>query len=281
MGKRKPSVIRDELNFNSNLGGLYAIYPFDNVDTNGMGLFKVGMAKETLNNRLDHFFNYFPEQFRIVCLMEFLRYPVFTNDEKANYTTVRMYKGEEKVSYVKFLLAKEKELHDYLIEKGSTRIYSDGRVRNPQFATNEEGKKEKVNNRGSTEWFYTKEEWIKQWFITEDRKLNRRLPITEKVSHIFIRDNEDAIEKLKPTEPDDTKFTGELTIGLENKEFTAQQLEEERRKQEEKKEERKKREKERREKKKAEQQRAAEQHEDKENQPPSEKPQPKNRFWWF
>jgi len=233
----KHSVVRDELNFKSTLGGLYAIYPFDNIHNNGFGLFKVGMAKESINNRLQHFFNYFPEQFRVIALMEFLKYPEFTEEEKKLYTTTRTHNGVEKTSYVKYLLAKEKELQDYLIEQGSTRIYSDGRVRNPQFAVDENGKKDKVNNKGATEWFYTKEEWIKQWFEKEDRKLNKHLPVTAEVSHIFLRPKNDSVNKLKQTVPDDTKFVGELTVSRENTPFTEEEKEEERKQQEKKKEE--------------------------------------------
>ena len=236
MGK-KHSVVRDELNFKSTLGGLYAIYPFDNIHNDNFGLIKVGMAKESINSRLQHFFNYFPEQFRVIALMEFLKYPEFTEEEKKKYTTTRTHNGVEKTSYVKYLLAKEKELQDYLIERGSTRIYSDGRVRNPQFAVDEDGKKDKVNNKGATEWFYTKEEWIKQWFQDEDRKLNYKLPISEKVSHIFLRPKEDSVNKLKRTEPDETKFVGELTVSRENIPFTEEEKEEERKQQEKKKEE--------------------------------------------
>ena len=236
---KKTSTVRDVLNFKSTKGGLYAIYPFDNINSNGFGLFKVGMAKESINSRLDHFFNYFPEQFRVIALMEFLKYPEFTDEDKKLYTTTRTHNGVEKISYVKYLLAKEKELQDYLIERGSTRIYSDGRVRNPQFAVDEDGKKkDKVNNKGATEWFYTKEEWIKQWFKDEDRKLNTKLPISEKVSHIFLRPIEDSVNNLKQSVPDPTKFVGELTINRENTPFTEEEKEEERIQQEKKKEER-------------------------------------------
>lgn len=231
---KKKSVVRDDLNFKSILGGLYAIYPFDNIEKEGWGLFKVGMAKESINSRLDHFFNYFPEQFRVICLMEFLKYPDFNEAQKKLYTATTK---NGKTSYVKYLLAKEKELQDYLIERGSTRIYSDGRIRNPQWT--DENKKVKVSDRGATEWFYTKEEWIKKWFANEDRKLNRGLPKEAEVSHIFLREEIYSVNKLKTTEPDpdNKKFVGELTISLENTPFTEEEREEERKEKEKKKEE--------------------------------------------
>ena len=230
----KKSIVRDKLNFKSTLGGLYAIYPFDNINTNGFGLFKVGMAKESINSRLDHFFNYFPDQFRVISLMEFLRYPDFTEEEKDLYTATTK---TDKLSYVRYLLAKEKELQDYLIKRGSTRIYSDGRVRNPQFTVDEDGKKDKVSDRGATEWFYTKEEWIKQWFEDEDKRLNKDLRKEEEVSHIFLRDEEESlVNTLTSTStPSNTKFVGELAINLKNKPKTQKQRKEEEKEKEKKK----------------------------------------------
>ena len=178
---KKASVIRDTLGMTSDKGGLYAIYPFDNINSNGFGLFKIGMAKESLHNRLDHYFTYFPDKFIIVALLEFVDYPkeVYSRAGEKYKGVVKIRKskknpdGGEKTVYHKYVFEQEKKCHEFLLsKKGTTQLYSNGRVRNPQMVLGDNDEMVRVSDKGATEWFYTKEEWIKEWFEKAHKKFS-------------------------------------------------------------------------------------------------------------
>ena len=220
---RKPSFIRDTLGMVSDRGGLYAIYPFDNINKDGFGLFKVGMAKESLHNRCDHYYTYFPEKFIIVSLLEFVDYPPEVYADKRYKSVIKLRKskknpeGAVKTVYHKYVFEKEKECHKFLLDKGSTQLYSNGRVTNPQLVVGDNDELVKLSKKGATEWFYTKEEWIKEWFDKEHAKLKQpRTRNGPEQTKLYLRPLNESVNKLPKTNPVKDKFIGETSYNLKN-----------------------------------------------------------------
>ena len=221
---RKPSFIRDTLGMVSDKGGLYAIYPFDNINRDGFGLYKIGMAKESLHDRCDHYSTYFPDKFIIVSLLVFLEYPpeVYANPKKyQSIKTIRKSKqnpdGGKKFIYNRYIFEREKACHKFLLDKGSTQLYSNGRVRNPQVAVGDTGEPVKISKKGATEWFYTKEEWIKEWFELEHKKLKQpRTRNGPEQTKVYLRPLSESVNKLPKTNPVKDKFIGETSYNLKN-----------------------------------------------------------------
>ena len=220
---RKPSFIRDTLGMVSDRGGLYSIYPFDNINKDGFGLFKVGMAKESLHNRCDHYYTYFPEKFIIVSLLEFVDYPPEVYADKRYKSVIKLRKskknpeGAVKTVYHKYVFEKEKECHKFLLDKGSTQLYSNGRVTNPQLVVGDNDELVKLSKKGATEWFYTKEEWIKEWFDKEHAKLKQpRTRNGPEQTKLYLRPLNESVNKLPKTNPVKDKFIGETSYNLKN-----------------------------------------------------------------
>ena len=207
----------------SDRGGLYAIYPFDNINKDGFGLFKVGMAKESLHNRCDHYYTYFPEKFIIVSLLEFVDYPPEVYADKRYKSVIKLRKskknpeGAVKTVYHKYVFEKEKECHKFLLDKGSTQLYSNGRVTNPQLVVGDNDELVKLSKKGATEWFYTKEEWIKEWFDKEHAKLKQpRTRNGPEQTKLYLRPLNESVNKLPKTNPVKDKFIGETSYNLKN-----------------------------------------------------------------
>ena len=221
---KKASVIRDTLGMTSDKGGLYAIYPFDNINKDGFGLFKIGMAKESLHNRCDHYYTYFPDKFILVSLLEFVDYPPEVYADKKYKSVIRLRKSKKnpegaiKTVYHKYVFEKEKECHNFLKSKeGTIQLYSNGRVRNPQMAVGDNDEPIKISKKGATEWFYTKEEWIKEWFEKEHKKLSPpRTRNGQEQTKVYLRPMKDSVNKLPKTKVVKDIFIGETSYNLKN-----------------------------------------------------------------
>ena len=234
MGKQKFSPIRDTLGIKK--GGLYCIYPFDNIDDNGYGLFKIGMAEKSLHNRIDHYITYYPEKVLIICLLEFIDLPTIT--KKLKFKIQDEYKdksiSQRPLTEKQFFNYLENECHTYLKSKGATQLYSKGRVTNPELrinnVTNEE---EVVSDKGITEWLYCKEEWIIEWFKSCHKEYKSK-PV------LWLRDEDENTTntlKVTPTIPD--KFVGEMIFNLKNKSKSKKERDDEEKQKELKKQEQK------------------------------------------
>ena len=211
MGKKKFSPIRDTLGIEK--GGLYAIYPFDNIDDNGYGLFKVGMAEKSLHGRIDHYITYYPEKVFIICLLEFKNLPEIT--EELKFKIQDEYKdksiSQRPLTEKQFFNYLENECHAYLKTKGATQLYSKGRVTNPELRINEvTNQEEKVSDKGMTEWLYCKEEWIIEWFKSCNKQYSTQ-------TNFWLRDEKENTSSLKKTDAIPDKFIGEITFNLKNK----------------------------------------------------------------
>ena len=184
--KKKHSAIRDDLGFDG--AGIYAVYPFVNLDEHGKGLFKIGMA-ENLSNRIDHYFNYFPEKLYIVGLLQVTIPP---NQTRTNAVKVL----KPKSYYIKI----EKEIWKYIMDKGAECLFSVGRVINKQIIETD-GIKVK-GTKGQTEWFYTTQEIIEECFET----FKKKYPLFK----LWLREP----LELKETTPVKNKFVGEIEYNL-------------------------------------------------------------------
>ena len=150
---RKYTVLQDELGFKG--GGLYAIMPFDKLDTHGKAMFKVGMA-EKFKGRIDGYHTEFPQGFYIVAMLE----------NPTGYRKVRNIKTNaiDSIGSVSYYRRIENYVFDRLADSKAKRITSTTRVRGAG-----------ADGKGHTEWFYTDADAIHSAFEDAHAKYGGRV----------------------------------------------------------------------------------------------------------
>ena len=98
-----------------------------------------------------------------------------------------------------------------LVSKGAVRLFSDGRVRNPQKEVNAQGKAVKINEKGATEWYYTTEKIMQDCFKKFHNEFGDEL-----CDRFFLREP----MKLVETRAKRNHFVGEIDYNLENLKVT-------------------------------------------------------------
>jgi hypothetical protein len=189
---KKWSVIRDELNIKG--GGVYCFFPFEKLDKNKKGIFKVGMTND-FNKRVDGgYHTYFPLG---VYLEAFLIEPPLPRVTRANVKN-RLVK-DRKDDHFKII---EKFIFERLVHNGGKQIFASTRSQN----AGDDGK-------GSTEWFYASEEQIHESFRDAEEKFGGELrlfnlsgldPNTGK----FV----DINDKAKQHEKDKPNYVGQIVF---------------------------------------------------------------------
>ena len=149
---KKYLVVRDELNIKG--PGIYAILPFERLDTNKKSMFKIGYAMD-VNRRIENYHTYFPAG---VYCVAFLSEPFPVRPPTRNRPNPPTRK-EKFVEIEKYILSKLKE-------KGASQLYSTTRV-------------QKGNDKkwGQTEWFYTTADLIHECFLLAQRRFGGKLEI--------------------------------------------------------------------------------------------------------
>jgi len=127
-------------------GGLYAILPYDRIDKNGNGLFKVGQADD-YKKRFENYHSYYPLGFYYKNLLA---------NPKAN----RKVNGE-RLSDKKYLNKIETFIHNDIKKLGGKQLLSTTRIK---YA------KQNNNIGGDTEWFYTNEKTLDTAFQDANNK---------------------------------------------------------------------------------------------------------------
>ena len=142
--RRPPSRIRKDTVANTTLGltggGLYAICPYDSIDSTGRAIIKIGLASQSLDKRFEQYHTYFPMGIFYISILE---KPVIRHGLHAN-----------KSLYYKI----EQEIIDNVqkLDKESVRLYSTTRQ-------GEEGI-------GNTEWVYASPDAVTEAFHMAQEK---------------------------------------------------------------------------------------------------------------
>jgi hypothetical protein len=130
----KKNFVIDELatdNGKKLTNGIYSFFPFENLDSNGNGIFKVGRT-ENYKKRIEAYHSDYPD-FYITNLLQ-------PNNAKR----------EPKI---KFLNKVESFVHTDLVKRGAKQIKTTTRI-----------KKIDKDGRGQTEWFYTNQSTVADAF---------------------------------------------------------------------------------------------------------------------
>jgi len=122
--------------------GIYAFFPFDNLDKNGFGVFKIGMTGN-FHNRIGNYHTYLPEGVYYKCFLE-------NPTEKQNNMSLKNY-------YTMI----EKEIFSDILRLG-------GKVISMNIRYKDEGK---------TEWVYANEKIIEKAFNEAYKKYKGDLTI--------------------------------------------------------------------------------------------------------
>lgn len=144
---KKHSVLVDDLKIKGS--GLYCFYPYDKLDDNNKGVFKIGLATTSFNRRLDQYHTYFPEGLYLVAFLENPPVKTIGTRQTTAYT--------KKAVYTKI----ESFIINHIIEHGGQQIYSTTRIKD----MNEQ-------NKGATEWIYTDVETIHKAFKSAHKEFN-------------------------------------------------------------------------------------------------------------
>jgi hypothetical protein len=150
---RKLNVIGDELNHKGH--GMYCIYPFENLDKNGKGAFKIGMTVNSFQKRIDQYHTYFPQGVYIIAILE--NPPLNT----------KLLRSKKKIDSLKSLYLRiEAFIIKNIIDKGGILIYSTARVL-----------KKNEFNEGRTEYIYTDDLTIHEVFLQARKRFGGELDI--------------------------------------------------------------------------------------------------------
>ena len=129
--------------------GIYCIYPFSNFDSEGKGIFKIGITSKKFHERLDsHYYTYFPAGFYYCC---FLQQPIKSTDDER--------------SLLKFYGEIERLIFENI--KNSKRVSCEARV-----------------NRKS-EWFYTNQQEIFKVFSLAKNEYGEKLKKYKITDQVF------------------------------------------------------------------------------------------------
>ncbi len=172
---KKATVVRDELNLKG--GGLYCFLPFERIDKNKKAVFKIGLATNSFNTRIEQYHTYFPNGVYMVAFLE--------NPPVPKRLRSRPNETPKKQHY----LAIEKFIFDNVVDNGGKRLYSTTRTKNKN-----------ANNEGETEWVYTNEKIIHNAFNDAKDKYGGNLKL-------FY---------LEGLDPDTNKFTSINEIAKAN-----------------------------------------------------------------
>lgn len=142
---KKYSVFRDELDIKN--GGVYSFTPFQKLDKDGNGVFKIGMSMN-LAKRLDGYHLSFPSGLWVTNTLDNMKQ---RNRRTSTITDASYYKSIETFIY------------DELIRRGAIAIESTTRVR----------------NNGKTEWIYTSPAILTQVFQEAHKLYQGNLSIFE------------------------------------------------------------------------------------------------------
>ena len=126
MGKKKHSVVRDEMNVTGS--GLYSFTPYQEFDKHGLSIFKIGISTN-INKRIDGYHTSFPMGLWITDILHDIPVP-------------RQIRNSPKVSERQHLEEIERFIFEELIARGARPIISTTRVKDGD----ESGAK--------TEWVY-------------------------------------------------------------------------------------------------------------------------------
>lgn len=207
---KKYKVINDLEDFplKHNDGGLYAILPYDRLDKNGNGLFKVGQA-DSFARRFENYHTYYPLGMyydnllanptaeRIVDKngkpIKPIEPQINTNkrgkDGKFVKKIVEVKQKKKGISLpIKTYYNKiERFIHNDIKDHGGKQLISTTRIKN------EKANKEKGIIGGDTEWFYTNEKTLDNAFKSAHEKFEGKLMPPQSLAGI----NKEAMEKKR------------------------------------------------------------------------------------
>ena len=127
---KKPYVVRERIP--EDIDGVYCIFPFDILEADGSGVFKIGMTTH-LDRRLQNYHTYLPKGYYKKCLLKNIPLPAhgkYSNNRAAYYKMI------------------EKEIFNHVKNLGGEAIHIQNR---------------KAKG-GETEWIYVKERKILEAF---------------------------------------------------------------------------------------------------------------------
>ena len=124
--------------------GIYAFYPFDNLDKHGKGVFKIGMTASQFHKRISGYHTYLPQGVYMKC---FLKNPTKLIE---NYNTTESHRT--------YYQAIERDIFNDIKSRGGEPIWMAIREKNEGF----------------TEWIYASEKMIEQSFRKAQRKWGGR-----------------------------------------------------------------------------------------------------------
>lgn len=149
---KKKTILRDELKITGS--GLYCYMPFERLDKNKKAVFKIGLATNSLNQRLEQYHTYFPLGVYMVAFLENPPIPKKLRSKEKETPTKQHY------------LAIEKFILNYIDEHGGKRIFSTTRIKNKNHL-----------GEGETEWEYTNEKIIHEAFSEAHKKFGGNLKL--------------------------------------------------------------------------------------------------------
>ena len=173
MGRKKVTVIADELGFTG--GGLYAIFPFDKLDKNGKGVFKIGMTTGTFRRRFESYHTSFPGGFYTLALLG--DPPVQGTRGSAAETKHEKYH------------AIEEYILEWIQMYGGSIVYSTTRVNRPNTL-----------KEGRTEWVYCTLQTLHDAFEN---------------AHTWAKGRLELYKFPRPEKQSGQTFTGQITIPVE------------------------------------------------------------------
>ena len=98
MSGKKITVLRDELKIKGS--GLYCYMPFERLDKNKKAVFKIGLATNSFNQRLEQYHTYFPLGVYMCAFLENPPIPKKLSSKEKETPTKQHYLAIEKFIYL-------------------------------------------------------------------------------------------------------------------------------------------------------------------------------------